>query len=300
MKPFRETLRSSEFAVTAELVLTPTQTIEDIVHQAQAATRVADAIYVPDHRDGVPHIPATIIGARLRDDDIEAIVRLNCRDRNKIAMQSELLAAPALGVRNLLISRGNSIAGTEPGGSEVHDMSPIEVVRTAAGIRDGEVKVDKSGGDTTELFIGTVATVIKPKKDWRAQQLAVKADAGAEFIQLQTCMNRRYLSHYAAHLIDARLTWRFQLLANLPVLHNADAAREVLKASAGAGIPAKFVKRMETAKDPEAEGVAIAAEVLHSFSDVPGISGANVTTTGDPSLIIAAIEASGVRNDVGT
>lgn len=299
MTPFRETLRANEFAITGELSLAPQQSIDDIVAQAAVAAKSADAIQIPDHRNSRPHISPVAIAARLLENQIEPVVRMNCRDRNRIAVQSELLSARSFGIKNLLLSRGSNFPeGHTPPSTEVHDLTAIDLVRTAAAIRDGEVMVEEKSDGKTDFFIGTVATAFKPKKEWLPEKLTAKADAGAQFIQLQVCMNMDVLSAYLAHLVDARLTWRFQVLANIPVLQSVDAARELRSTTTGSVIPSSLVGRLEQASDQEAEGVAIAAETLRLLKDVPGISGANLHTTGDPSLIAAAINESGLRPDV--
>jgi len=299
MKAFKEILGSSEFAITAELSLTPTQDPPQLLAQALAATAVADAVQIPDHRNARPHITPVAVAAHLLPHNIETIVRMNCRDRNRIAIQSELLSARSFGIRNLLISRGNDFPSDQmPPSSAVHDLTAIDLIRTAAAIRDGEAMADENSTNTVDFCIGAVATAIKPKKDWQPEKLMAKADAGAQFIQLQACMNVETLRSYLARLVETRLTWRFQVLANVPVFHSAEAARAFRRATAGSVIPSSIVERLRQAKDPEAEGVAIAAETLRSLNDVPGVSGANIYTAGDPALIIAAIKASGLRPDV--
>lgn len=300
MKAFKEILGSSEFAITAELSLTPTQDPPQLLAQALAVTAVADAVQIPDHRNARPHITPVAVAAHLLPHNIESIVRMNCRDRNRIAIQSELLSARSFGIRNLLISRGSDFpADQTPPSSAVHDLTAIDLIRTAAAIRDGEALADPNSANTTDFCIGAVATAIKPKKDWQPEKLMAKADAGAQFIQLQACLNVDTLQSYLARLVEARLTWRFQVLANVPVFHSAEAAKVFRGATAGAVIPAAIVTRLKQAKDPETEGVAIAAEALRSLNEVPGISGANIYTAGDPDLIVAAVNASELRNNAG-
>jgi methylenetetrahydrofolate reductase (NADPH) len=301
VKAFKDTLRSSEFAITAELSLAPTQSPSQLVEQALALAAVSDAVQIPDHLNARPHITPVAAAAHLLPYNIETIARLNCRDRNRVAIQSEILSARSFGISNLLISRGSNFAADHtPPSSEVHDLTAIDLIRTAAAIRDGEVMAYPSSATSVEFFIGAVATAFKPKNDWQPEKLLAKADAGAQFIQLQMCMNVNTVRSYVARLVDARLTWRFQVLASVSVFQSVKAARELRRATAGSVIPSAMVGRLKQAKDPESEGIRIAAETLQLLKDVPGISGANVQTTGDPALIVAAIQASGLRSDVGT
>lgn len=255
--------------------------------------RAVDAVQIPDHRNARPHISPVAIGAHLLRHDIDPVVRMNCRDRNRIAVQSDLLAARSFGISNLLLTRGSDLPDDHlPATTGVYDLSAIDLVKTAAAIRDREALVDVDSGDADEFFIGTVATAFKPKQNWQPEKLLAKADAGAQFVQLQLCMNVDVLRSYVARLVEARLTWRFQVLANIAVLPSVEAARELRESNTGAIIPSSLVGRIEQARDPEAEGVAIAAEILRSLQDIPGVAGANLHSADDPELVIAAIEQS--------
>ncbi len=291
MKTLKDMLQSSEFSVTAELALTQEQNIKDILAAARVLSDVADAVQVPDHRNARPHISPVAVAAHLRSDGIDPVVRMNCRDRNRIAVQSELLAARSFGVSNLLLGRGGDLPEKHsPPTSGVYDLTAIELVRSAAAIRDGEEMAD--------FFIGTTATAFKPKGDWKATTLAAKADAGAQFIQLQLCMNMDVLKSYVTHLVDARLTWRFQVLANIAVLPSVEQARVMRRNNPGAIIPSTLLARLENADDQTAEGIQIVAEMIRELRDVPGIAGVNVQTPDDSALVATAIRGSGVRSDV--
>ena len=297
-KTLKDALRSSEFAVTAELELSPTDSLDDIVAQATALKPATDAVQIPDHRNARPHIPPVTIAAHLLSLGIDPVARINCRDRNRIAIQSELLAARALGVRNLLLARGSDLpADHRPTATGVYDLTAIDLVRTAAAIRDGEALSDSESDDSQNFFIGTVATAFKPQTIWEPEKLLAKADAGAQFIQLQLCMNIDTLQLYMARLVEAKLIWRFQVIANVAVLSSVKMAREMRRSNAGAMIPSSLVARLEQDKDPESEGVAMAAELLRLLQQTPGIAGANLHTVGNVDLVVAAIRESGVRRN---
>ncbi len=127
--------------------------------------------------------------------------------------------------------------------------------------------------------------------------LSAKTDAGAQFIQLQVCMNIQTLRDYVSRLISTKLTWRIQMVAELAVFSSAEEARALRKILSDAIIPAEVVRRLEASKDPREEGIRICAQQLQQLSEIPGIAGATVMATGDPANIVAAIEASGVRPD---
>lgn len=292
-----DALRSTEFGITAELSLTPQMSAAEVVDQAKMLASNADAVQIPDHRNARPHMSGITVASLLLPEGIDTVLRVNCRDANRIAIQSELLAARSLGLRNLLLLRGAKLPDDhQPRSTEVHDLTAIDLLRTAAAIRDGEVFVGGDFEDNPPFFLGAVATAFDPTPDWQPEKLLAKADAGAQFVQLQLCMNTDTLSNYVARLVETRMTWRFQVLATIAVLPSAEAARELRHFQPDSVIPSSIVSRLERAQDPVDEGIDIAAEALRTVLDIPGISGANLVTPGAPESISAAIERSGIRD----
>jgi methylenetetrahydrofolate reductase (NADPH) len=149
-----------------------------------------------------------------------------------------------------------------------------------------------------ELYLGAVATVFKPSAGWSPEKLIAKAEAGAQFIQMQLCFDMELLRDYMARLVAAKLMWKFHVLVTLSPLPSADAARRLKEDLPDAIIPDAVIERLDQAGDPEQEGVTICAELLRELAEIPGVSGANLMTPGDPATIGAAIRASGVRPDL--
>ena len=296
MKTLREALRSEELTLTAELTINPRHGPEAVVEQAISLAAKTDAVHIPDHRHARPHLSNIAIAALLLQNGIDPVVQMNCRDRNRLALQSDILGARALGANNLLLLRGvNFPADHLPRSTGVFDVGAIDLIATAAAIRDENVFVGSKPEDAPELHIGTVATAFNPDDSWEPEKLAAKADAGAQFIQLQPCLDLDLLREYAARLVASKLTWRLQFLAGLVVLPSAEAARAFRTSRADSIIPADCVKRVEAAADQQVEGVALAAAQLREIGEIPGISGVTLVTPGDPALISAAIAASGLR-----
>jgi len=296
LKTLREALRSEELTLTAELSLDPRTSPESIIEQAQTLSTATDAVQIPDHRHLRPHLSNIAIAALLLQNGIDPIVQMNCRDRNRVALQSDILGARALGANNLLFSRGVAFPEDHrPRSTSVFDVGAIDLVATAAAIRDGDVFVGTAPKDSPDLYLGTVATAFNPAEGWEPEKLLSKANSGAQFIQLQLCHDIDILHAYASRIVASKLTWRFQLLAGLAVLPSAEAARELRKARPDSIIPSSIVKRIEAADDHEAEGIAIAAEQLQEIADIPGLSGVTLVTPGEAENIVAAIRASGLR-----
>jgi methylenetetrahydrofolate reductase (NADH) len=293
----RDALKSKDFALTAKLSMAPGQTAEALVAEAKALSQAVDAIQVPDSPYARPHISAIAAAALIIREGIDPVIHMNCRDRNRIAIQSDLLGAQALGVSNVLLMRGTTLpADHMPRTSNVYDLSAIDFIRTAAAIRDGEAFAGARSPDAPELYIGAVGTAFRPIDDWQPEKLAAKADAGAQFIQLQVCMNADAIREYVERIVAAKLTWQLQILVNLAIFPSAKAAIKMKTMRPDAAIPRTVIDRLEAAADPVQEGISICAEVLSELAVVPGIAGANLMTTGEPESILAVIKRSGVRN----
>ena len=282
--------------MTAELSLAPGLSAADVLDQARILSRATDAIQIPDQRYARPHMSNIAVAAQLLQNQMDPVVHMNCRDRNRIAIQSDLLGAQSLGVSNLLLMRGGQLPDDhQPRATSVFDLGAIDLVATAAAIRDGTALTGGKPPNGPDFYIGTVATVFDPDADWEPEKLLAKADAGAQFIQMQLCFDMDVLREYMTRLVAAKLTWRLQVLVGLAVMPSADEARLLRKNMPVSIIPTTVVKRLEQAKDPEQEGIDICAGLLREIAEIPGISGANLMTTGDPASIPAAILASGIR-----
>ena len=297
MKTLRDALRSEELTLTAELSLDPRQDAADVLEQARTLAAVTDAVQIPDHRHARPHMSNIAVAALLLQNGIDPVVHMNCRDRNRVALQSDILGAQALGATNLLLLRGTNFpADHRPKSTGVFDLGAIDLIATAAAIRDGEVFAKAEPAEAAELYVGTIATAFNPADSWEPEKLTSKADAGAQFIQLQNCFDMELLRAYMATIVASKLTWRLQFLAALAVFPSAEAVREFHEVRPDSVIPPALIKRLEQAGDPEAEGVQICAEMLHDITAIAGLSGVTLVTPGDPATIQAAVQASGIRS----
>jgi methylenetetrahydrofolate reductase (NADPH) len=293
----RDALKDKDFAMTAKLSMAIGQNADQLIDEAKTLSQLVDAVQVPDSPNARPHISSIAAAALLLREGIDPVVHMNCRDRNRIAIQSDLLGAQALGVSNVLLMRGARVpAGHLPRTSNVFDLSAIDFIRTAAAIRDNEAFEGGRLPDSPELYIGAVGTAFRPIDGWQPEKLVAKADAGAQFIQLQVCMNVEAIKDYVERIVAAKLTWRLQILAGLAIFSSAESAIKMKKMRPDAAIPRELIDRLENAADPVQEGIDICAEILAELATTPGIAGADLMTTGAPESIIAAIRKSGVRS----
>ena len=299
MRTLREAVRARDFTLTAELQLAPGMNTASVLEQARILAAVVDAIQIPDHAHARPHMSNMAVASILLQNGMDPVLHMNCRDRNRIALQSNILGAQALGISNLLLVRGTDLPPDHrPKSTNVFDLGAIDLIATAAAIRDGDALVGGKLPDALGFYLGAVATVFNPSAGWSPEKLLAKAEAGAQFIQMQLCFDMDVLREYMAYLVAAKLMWRFHVLVGMSPLPSADAARRVKENLPDSIIPDSVVERLEQAGDPEQEGVRICAELLQELAEIPGVSGANLTTPGDPETIAAAISASGLRPDL--
>lgn len=290
MKTFREAIQKKDFVLTAELNLSRESDATAVIEQASVLEAHVDAIQVPDSPDARVQLTPLAVSHILLQNEIDPIAHVSCRDRNRVALESELLSLGAMGVTNLLLLRGDDLPENHrPAVKQVFELGGKELIEAARTLAD-----DPTVGSAPDFCIGTVATVFNPKAAWKPSSLQVKVDAGARFIQTQLCFDMAVLRRYMTHLVEAQLTWRTAIIVSVAPLPSAVTARWLRKHLRGSLVPNKVIRRLEQARDPEQEGVALCAELLEELGGIPGVSGAHLMTPGEPATIPAAIQAAGL------
>lgn len=290
MNRFREAIHKQPFVVTADLALDRGSDANAIRHQVRLLGPLVDALQVPDAHDGRLQMSVLAAASILLSEGVDPLVHLTGRDRNRIALENDLLGLGALGVTSLLLTRGEELpSGYKPPTRQVLELSGEDLVTTAVLL--GE---DESIPAAPEFCIGTAATVFAPKKAWTPKSLLTRVDAGVAFVQTHICFNMKALRRYMTHLVDSRLTWRCAVIASLAVLPDAASARLMRHHLHGTVMPEKVVQRIAQAADPEQEGVRLAVEKIQRLREIPGVSGVNLMTPGPPELLVEAIQAAGL------
>src|SRR5262245_11186433 len=279
---FRERLTSGRFVVTAEVVPPITCDPEELVAKAMPLKGLADAVNVTDGAGARVHMGSLAAATLLLGAGIEPILQFTCRDRNRIALQSDLLAAAALGIENLLLLRGdNPSAGDQPDAKPVFDLDTLTLSMVARDIRDQQrlLSGQRVSGEAN-FFIGAADAPIDPPAGWTPDRLKAKIDAGAQFAQTQFCMDPAVARRYAQHLAENGLG-SFRLLIGIVPLRSARSARWIRGNLPGSIIPDSIVARMEGASDPAGEGRKICDELVEQLSETPGIGGVHIMAPGN-------------------
>jgi len=287
----QQKLAAGQFVMTAEVTPPVTCSRDELLEKALPLKGIADAVNVTDGAGARPHLSAMTAAMMLHDEGIEPILQLTCRDRNRIALQSDLLGAAASGIRNLLALRGDDpTAGNQPETKPVFDLDSQTLLETARRLRDqGELPSGRKVSGRAEFFLGAADVPIDPPAGWQPKSLAGKVQAGAQFAQTQFCMDvgvlRRYVGRLAQHGLDKTLS----LIVGIAPLRSAKSARWMKDKLFGTIIPETMIQRMERAADPVAEGERIAIELIEEIGHIPGVAGVHIMAPNNDAAVPGVI-----------
>ena len=289
----RALLAAKKFALTAEITPPVSSDLAELLAKAAPLKGLADAVNVTDGAGARPHLDSMVAALALLKEGLEPILQVTCRDRNRIALQSQLLGAAALGITNLLLLKGDDPrAGDQPDAKPVFDLDTAALAATAADIRDrGELPYGRKVGGSADFFIGVADSPVDPAPDWRPVGLTKKLEAGAQFAQTQFCMDAPILRRYVARLRESGVGDRIPLLIGVAPLASAKSARWIKQHLFGSIIPEWMIERLERASDPQAEGRALCVDLLKEYAEIPGVSGAHVMAPLNERAISSVLEA---------
>jgi len=296
---FRDSLLQGDFTITAELMLARESNAGDVREQCQRLDGLVDAMLVADNSWPWVQMSPLAASALVLQQGLDALPVLTCRDRNRIALISDLLGLQALGVTSAMLVRGYRMPKEhQVPARSVFELRGRELLAIAEQMSRGDAT---SGGirGGEGLLSGTSSTIFKPQPGWKPDSLLEKARAGARFMHTQLCMNTDILQAYLSALIEARITWKFSIIVTVAVLPSAEIALWLKNNLRDCLIPDALIQRLKDAPDPEQEGIEICAGLIRSIAAVPGVSGVHVFTPGNPELIAHAIRQSGIHRQVG-
>jgi methylenetetrahydrofolate reductase (NADPH) len=274
----RDKLKAGQFVITAEITPPVSCNAADLLQKAMPLRGLVDAVNVTDGASARAHMSGPLAAAMLAREGLDPILQLACRDRNRIALEGELMGAAASGIVNLLCLTGDAPkAGDQPEAKAVFDLDSVALTRLARDLRDrGELLSARKVAGHADFFIGAADLPVDPPPGWRPDKLALKVAAGAQFVQTQFCMDPEVARRYAAGLKEHGPTAGLFLLIGVAPLRSAKSARWMQKHLYGTIIPESLVERIERAAEPGAEGERICVELILQLADIPGIAGAHI------------------------
>ena len=284
-------LRSRQFVITAEIAPPTSCNADDLIRKALPLAGLADAVNVTDGASARAHLSAPIAAAILAQNGIEPILQLTCRDRNRIALQGDLMGAAASGIHNILLLTGDDPkAGDQPETKAVFDVDSTTLTRMARDIRDKhELPSGRKVAGEARFFLGAADMPIDPPPGWQPQKLAAKIAAGAEFAQTQFCMDAGIVRRYVERLAGHAATRGLYLLIGIAPLRSAKSARWMQQHLFGTIIADGFIDRLDQAADPAAEGQRICVELIEELLGIPGVAGVHIMAPANEAAVPAVI-----------
>jgi methylenetetrahydrofolate reductase (NADPH) len=290
---FEERLRQGQFVITAEVAPPVSCDADDLRHKAAPLKGLADAVNVTDGAGARAHMSALAAASILGAMGIDPILQITCRDKNRLALQGELMGAAALGIRNMLLLTGDDPkAGDQPDTKPVFDINSATLIETARRLRDeGTLPTGRKVSGRASFFLGAADVPIDPPADWQPTALGAKAKSGAQFVQTQFCMDAAIVRRYVGRLAEAGLTQNLAILIGVNPLRSAKSAHWMKTHLFGTIIPDALITRMEEAADPEREGIRICADLTAELSTIPAVSGVHIMAPGNDAAIPKVIAA---------
>ncbi len=294
--PLRKSLESGHFAVTAELTPPRGADFKALTVAANILKPAVSAINVTDGagaRVRMSSLPAAIY---LKQLGVEPVLQVTCRDRNRIAIQSDLLGAAAFGISNVLVLTGDKVeAGDESGATGVFDFNSTSLVAALGTMsRDGTTLSGSELSSAPDFFPGAADAPRDPAADWEPSGLQNKLAVGARFVQMQYCFDMEILGRYMQRLADHGITDKLYFLVGLGPLRSAKAAVWIRDNLFGAIVPDGIVRRMEAARDPRSEGINICAELIQQAREINGVAGVHLMAPGLHQEMVEAVKLAGM------
>lgn len=289
-------LRSGRFAVTAELNPPDSADPREVYERALVLAEACDAINATDASGAHVHMSSVGICSLLTRAGYSVVMQISCRDRNRIAIQGDVLGASAMGVQNILCLTGDGVqVGDQPGAKPVFDLDSTSLLETIRTMRDeGKFLSGRKLTYTPHVFLGAVANPFVPPYDYRAIHMGKKVAAGAQFIQTQYCFDVELLERFMARVRDLGLDKQCFIIVGVGPLASARAARWMRANVPGVHIPDAIIKRMEGAANQRAEGKAICIEIIQRVRAIAGVAGVHAMAYRQEELVSEIIQASGV------
>ena len=277
---FAGLLREGTFVVTAELSSTDSADPEATWRNAEVLRGYVDALNCTDNTGAHVHISSLAAAHLLVERGIEPIMQLTVRDRNRLALQADLLGAAALGVRNIVLMSGDDVtAGDHPESRRIYDIDSMQLIEVAAGMRDrGTYLSGRKLERAPAFFIGAVENPFAPPREFRPLRLQKKIRAGADFIQTQLVFDVPVFARFMAAAGELGLPSKAFIIPSIGIPRSARGARFMKEKVPGLHVPDALVARLEKtppARQPE-EGIQIAVELVRAVREVPGVAGVHL------------------------
>ncbi len=291
------TLLEGRFAVTAEIGPPKSASAESVRHHAKLMRGSADAFNLTDNQTAMSRMSSIACAAVLIQEGLEPVVQMTCRDRNRIAMQSDILGASALGVRNVLcISGDHQTFGNMKEAKNVYDVDSVQELMILRKMRDeGRLWSGDALEVAPELFLGAAANPFADPFEFRVARLAKKVKAGADFVQTQSIYDMERFERWMELVRAKGLHERVHIIAGVMPLKSHKVALYMKNKVAGMIVPDAVVDRLKNAKDPKEEGVRLCVEQIEHLRTIEGVQGVHIMAMAWEEKVPEIVRRAGLR-----
>lgn len=271
-------LEAGHFAFTAELGPPQGANVEVIKKKASYLKGITDAVNITDNQTAVVRMASWAAALIAIQEGLEPNYQMVCRDRNRIAMQSDILGASAHGIHNMLcLSGDHQQFGNHPMTKGVFDIDSIQLIQMVKRMRDEKKFLNGDAIDGPPLlYIGAAANPFGEPFEWRVHRLAKKVNAGADFIQTQCIYDMKRFREWMKQVNDMGLSERVHILAGVTPLKSGGMARYMAKNVSGIIIPEEIINRIVQAKKPAEEGIKLCVEQIEELREIKGVHGVHL------------------------
>jgi methylenetetrahydrofolate reductase (NADPH) len=274
MSNLERKLDAGEFVVTAELPVIDGGGHAEIQYQLEFMRPFVDAYNATDNPSAHAHCSPLAVSIALLECGAEPVMQLTCRDRNRLALESELVGAAMYGIENICCLTGDDVtAGDEPEARRVFDLDAPQLLRLARVLETGRYLSGRELHPAPHFLLGAVENPGAPPFEYRVRRAAKKAMAGARFLQLQICYRPAVLARFMRAAADTGVSERIALIPSICILRTVGGMRFVATRVPGIDVPPQTVTRVEQSEDPEAECFEIAYELATHALSQPGVAG---------------------------
>jgi len=293
---FERVLRAGHFAVTAEIAPPDSADPVEVAERVQLFDGVVDAVNATDGSGANCHMSSVAVCALLTRMGYSPIFQVSCRDRNRIAIQGDILGAAAMGICNMLSLSGDDVsAGDHPQARPVFDLDSISLLETVRIMcRESRFLSGRKISRAPALFPGSTINPFVPPYAERVRQLRKKIQAGALFIQTQYCFDLGLMRDFMEQVVDQGLAERCYILPGVGPLPSARTARWMRNTVPGVRIPEAVIARLEGSSNQREEGKQLCIEMMQAIKEIPGVSGVHVMAYRQEEYVEEMVRKSGV------
>ncbi len=289
-------LREKKFAVTAELGPPRGADPDNVREKARILKPYVDAANVTDNQSAVVYMCSLAASVLMIEEGLEPVFQITCRDRNRLALQSDLLGASALGIRNVLLLTGDHPSiGDHPEAKGVFDLDSQQLIQLTKKMREeGKLLNDRELTKSPDFFIGAAASPFNEPLEAHMMQMEKKVESGVDFFQTQIVYDLEKFKKWVSEVHERRIDEKAFIIAGVAPIKSLGMANYMKNYVPGVSVPDAVIKRLEKASDKKKEGIKICLEVIDEVKKIKGISGIHIMAIGWEEAVPEIVESAGL------